>query len=98
MSSRVLTVSGGGAGARVALCQLADAGSAAAAGDGGPTPAALLLPQAGTAGRDPLGAGDAAGQAGDAAGHRHLGWARLLGKGWGWMERRRREQVEGEGL
>lgn len=72
----------------LALAQLAETGGTAAAGDGGPAPAALLLPQSGTAHWDTLGAGDAAGQAGDAssaaaAGHRHLSRARLLGEGLG---------------
>lgn len=77
----------------MALAQLAETGGTAAAGDGGPTPAALLLPQRGTAHRDTLSTGNTAGQARDAAaaaaaaaGHRHLGGARLLGRGFGWKE------------
>lgn len=72
----------------LALAQLAETGGTAAAGDGGPAPAALLLPQSGTAHRDALGTGDAAGQAGDAssaaaaAGHCHLSGAGLLVSGW----------------
>ncbi len=76
----------------LALAELADAGGTAAAGDGGPAPAALLLPQSGAAHRDSLSAGNAAGQAGDAtsaaaaAGHSHFGRARLLVEGLGWKE------------
>lgn len=75
----------------LALAQLADTGGTAAAGDGGPAPAALLLPQSGTAHRDTLSTGNTAGQARDAssaaaAGHCHLGRARLLGAGLGWKE------------
>lgn len=85
----VLTILRGAAGVWLTLAQLADAGGAAAAGNGGPAPAALLLPQGGAAHWHSLCPGDAAGQAGDAssttagtagaaAGHRHLGRARLL--------------------
>lgn len=89
---RALTLRGG-AGGRVALAQLAEAGRAAAAGDGRPAPP-VLLPQGRAAGRDLLGGGDAAGQAGDApaaaaAGHRHLGRPGLL--------RGRRESERGGG-
>lgn len=66
----------------MALAQLADTGGTAAAGDGGPAPAALLLPQSGSAHRDALGTGDTARQARNAsstAGHSHLGRAGLLG-------------------
>lgn len=67
----------------MALAQLADTGGTAAARDGGPAPAALLLPQSGTAHRDTFSTGNAAGQTRDAssaaaAGHCHLGRARLL--------------------
>ena len=73
----------------MALSQLADTGGTAAAGNGGPAPAALLLPQSGAAHRDTLSTSDTAGQARDAssaaaAGHRHLGRAGLLGGGSGW--------------
>lgn len=85
-----LTVLSSDTGLRLALAQLAEAGGAAAAGDGGAAPAALLLPQSGAAHRDPLSAGDAAGQAGDAAPpaacYRHLGRAGLLGEGLGGEE------------
>lgn len=75
----------------MALAQLADTGGTAAARDGGPAPAALLLPQSGTAHRDTFSTGNAAGQTRDAssaaaAGHCHLGRARLLGGGLGWKE------------
>lgn len=75
----------------MALAQLAETGGTAAAGDGGPAPAALFLPQSGAAHRDTLRAGNTAGQAWDtastaAAGHRYLSRARLLGKGLGWKE------------
>lgn len=85
----VLTVLSSDSGVWLALAQLAETGGTAAAGDGGPAPAALLLPQSGTAHRDALGTGDAAGQAGDAssaaaaAGHCHLSGAGLLGEGLG---------------
>lgn len=87
----VLTILSSDTGVWLALAQLAETGGTAAAGDGGPAPAVLLLPQSGAAHRDTLGTGDAAGQAGDAssaaaAGHRHLGRAWLLGAGWGWKE------------
>lgn len=89
-----LTILCGGPRLGLALAQLADAGRAAAAGDGGPAPARLLLPQGGAARGHPLGAGDAAGQARDAAPraaarHRHLGRAGLLDGGGG--------EGEGEG-
>lgn len=76
----------------MALAQLADAGGTAAAGDSGPAPACLLLPQCGAACWDALSTGDAAGQAGDApstaaARHRDLGGAGLLDGGLGWKER-----------
>lgn len=75
----------------MALAQLAETGGTAAAGDGGPAPAALLLPQSGAAHRNTLSTGDTAGQARDAAstaaaGHCHLGRARLLGRGSDWKE------------
>lgn len=75
----------------LALVQLADTGGTATAGDSGPAPAALLLPQRGTAHRYTLGTGNTVGQARDAsstaaAGHRHLGWARLLRGVLGWEE------------
>lgn len=75
----------------LALVQLADTGGTATAGDSGPAPAALLLPQRGAAHRYALGTGNTAGQTRDAsstaaAGHRHLGWARLLRGGLGWEE------------
>lgn len=87
----VLTVLSNVTGVWLALAQLANTGGTAAAGDGGPAPAALLLPQSGAAHRDTLSAGNAAGQARDAssaaaAGHRYLGRARLLGGGLGWKE------------
>lgn len=87
----VLTVLSCDTGVWLALAQLADTGGTAAAGDGGPAPAALLLPQSGTAHRDTFSAGDAAGKARDAsstaaARHCHLGRARLLGGGLGWKE------------
>lgn len=87
----VLTVLSGDTGVWLALAQLAETGGTAAAGDGGPAPAALLLPQGGTAHRDTLSAGDAAGQTRNAAstaaaGHCHLGGARLLGGGLGRKE------------
>lgn len=71
----------------LAPAQLAETGGTAAAGDGGPAPAALLLPQSGAAHRDTLSTGDTAGQARDAAstataGHCDLGRARLLVSGW----------------
>lgn len=92
----VLTILRSGRSIWLALGQLADTGGAATAWNGGPAPAALLLPQRGAAHRYSLGTGYAAGQAGDAsssagaaaggaAGHRHLGRARLLrvgGLGW----------------
>lgn len=79
----------------LALAQLADAGGTATAGDGGPAPAALLLPQRGTAHRHTLSTGNTAGQARDAsstaaASHRHLGRARFLSGDLGrdeWMRR-----------
>lgn len=88
----VLTILRSDTGVWLALVQLADTGGTATAGDGGPAPAALLLPQGGSAHRHALGAGDAAGQARDAssaaaAGHRHLGRAWLLGWGLGREER-----------
>lgn len=86
----VLTILGSDTGVWLALVQLADTGGTATAGDGGPAPAALLLPQGGPAHRYTLGAGDTAGQARDAssaaAGHRHLGRAWLLGWEMGWEE------------
>ena len=89
----VLTVLSCDTGVRLALAQLAETGGTAAAGDGGPAPAALLLPQCCTAHWDALGTGNAAGQARDAAaaaaaaaGHCHLGWAWLLGRSEGWEE------------
>lgn len=62
-----------------------------AAGDGGPAPAGLFLPQSGAAHWHPLGAGNTAGQAWDAApaaaaGHCYLSRAGLLRNGWGWKE------------
>ena len=91
MQSHFLTILGSDTGVWLALAQLADAGGTAAAGDGGPAPAALLLPQGGTAHRDTLGTGYTAGQAWDAAstaaaGHRYLSRPRLLGNGLGWEE------------
>lgn len=64
------------------MAQLAETGGTAAAGDGGPAPAGLFLPQSGAGHRHPLGAGDTAGQAWDAApaaaaGHCYLSRARL---------------------
>lgn len=86
----VLTILRSDTGVWLALVQLADTGGTATAGDGGPAPAALLLPQGGSAHRYTLGAGDTAGQARDAssaaAGHRHLGRAWLLRWGLGWQE------------
>lgn len=69
------------------VAQLAETGGTAAAGDGGPAPAGLFLPQSGTAHWHPLGAGDTAGQAWDAApaaaaGHCYLSRAGLLVSGW----------------
>lgn len=68
-----------------ALAQLADTGGAAAAGDGGPAPAALLLPKSRSAHRDMRSTRNTAGQAGNAsstaAGHSHLCRARLLDVG-----------------
>lgn len=69
------------------VAQLAETGGTAAAGDGGPAPAGLFLPQSGAGHRHPLGAGDTAGQAWDAApaaaaGHCYLSRARLLVSGW----------------
>lgn len=80
---RAVTVLSGDAGVRPALAQLADAGGAAAAGDGRPAPAVLLLPQGGAAHRHALGAGEAREASSGAAGHRHLGRAGLLGAGLG---------------
>lgn len=74
------------------VAQLAETGGTAAAGDGGPAPAGLFLPQSGAAHWHPLGAGNTAGQAWDAApaaaaaGHCYLSWAGLLCNGWGWKE------------
>lgn len=73
------------------MAQLAETGGTAAAGDGGPAPAGLFLPQSGAAHWHPLGAGNTAGQAWDAApaaaaGHCYLSWAGLLCNGWGWKE------------
>lgn len=65
----------------LALAQLANAGGTATAGDGGPAPPGLLLPQRGPAHRDTLSTGYTAGQARNTAptaGHRHLGRAWLL--------------------
>lgn len=69
------------------MAQLAETGGTAAAGDGGPAPAGLFLPQSGAAHWHPLGAGNTAGQAWDAApaaaaGHCYLSWAGLLVSGW----------------
>lgn len=84
----------------MALAHLAETGSTAAAGYGGPAPAALLLPQSGTAHWDTLSTGNTAGQAwyaaSTAAGHRHLSGARLLGRGLGCKERmERRKDIMG---
>lgn len=88
----------------MALAQLAETGGTAAAGDGGSAPAALLLPQGGTAHRDTLSAGDTAGQAwyaasAAAASHCHLGRTGLLGgRGSGWKEwiRRGKDKMGGK--
>lgn len=85
-----LTILSSDTGVWLALAQLAQARGTAAAGDGGSAPAALLLPQSGTAHRDTLCAGNAAGQAWDAAsaaGHRHLSRAGFLVEGLCWKER-----------
>lgn len=90
----MLTILSSNTGVWLALAQLAETGGTAAAGDGGPAPAALLLPQSGTAHWDTLSTGNTAGQAWyaspTAASHSHLCRARLLGRGLGckeWMER-----------
>lgn len=86
----VLTILSSNTGVWLALTQLAETGGTAAAGDGGPAPAALLLPQTGTAHWDTLSTGNTARQAWDAAstaaGHGHLGRAGLLGRGFGCKE------------
>lgn len=88
---KVLTILSSDTGVWLTVAQLAETGGTAAAGDGGPAPAGLFLPQSGAGHRHPLGAGDTAGQAWDAApaaaaGHCYLSRARLLGNGWGWKE------------
>lgn len=83
-----LTILSGNTGVCLVLAQLVETRGTAAAGDGGPAPAALLLPESCTAHRDPLCAGNTAGKAWDAAstaGHCYLSRPRLLGliqEGW----------------
>lgn len=87
----ILTILRSDTGVWLTLAQLAETGGTAAAGDGGPAPAGLFLPQSRAAHRDALGTGNTAGQARDAAstaaaGYCYLSRAGLLGKGLGWKE------------
>lgn len=81
---------GSDTGIRLALAQLADTRRTTTAGDGGPAPAVLLLPQRGTADWYTLSIGNAARQARDAsstaaaAGQCHLGGTGLLSGVLGW--------------
>lgn len=94
---------GSDTGIRLALAQLADTGRTTTAGDGGPAPAVLLLPQRGTADWYTLSIGNAAGQARDAsstaaAGQCHLGRTGLLSGVLGWEKwiGRGKEKMEGK--